>query len=272
MPAENRGRTWCEDRVAGCTIAHQCHEHVLYSTHALGVPTGGAVPGLLEGLGSSVSSMSVAPQFGTAAQSLAYARARDDRIAWLLNMHPVTASMLVAIGWFPSRARALKRLRRLVAKGRIRFVGTASRKFGRPEYVFCRWRVKADDVHHEVELTELCFHLDAARILRGPHITDTTLRPDAEVWINGKLHYLELDRGTMGFPQMDRRFELYESCPHFVLWVCPTVERREGLRMRAQRLRAIALFTTYAQAVASPHKEIWIDYAGDRVSLPRQGK
>jgi hypothetical protein len=216
--------------------------------------------------------MNIAPQLNGAAQSLAYARLRDARIVWLLNLHPVTTSMLVAIGLFPSRARALKRLRRLAAKGRIRFVGTVSRKLGRPEYVFCRWRLKADDLHHEIELTELCFHLDAGRILRGPHITDNSIRPDAEVWINGKLHYLELDRGTMGLSQMERRFHLYESCPHFVLWVCPTIERRDGLRRRAERLRHIALFTTFAEAIVSPHRDIWMDFRGDLASLPRQGQ
>jgi hypothetical protein len=215
--------------------------------------------------------MNVAPAFGTRQRSLAYARARDERIAWLLTMHPVTAAMLVAIGWFPTRAKALRRLRRLAARGRVRFVGSVCRKLGRPEHVYCRWRPKSDDLLHEIELTELCFRLDAARILRGPHATDDRIRPDAEVRLNGQLYYLELDCGTMGYAQMERRFRLYEAFPHFVLWVCPTPERRDGLRARAQRLRHCALFATFAEALADPHAAIWIDVKGDRAALPREG-
>src|SRR5262245_61693462 len=126
--------------------------------------------------------MNVAPAFGTPRRSLAYARARDERIVWLLTRHPVTARMLVGLGWFPTPAKARKRLRRLATRGRVRFVGTVFRRIGRAEHVYCRWRPKSDDLLHEVELTELCFRLDAARVLRGPHVRDDRIRPDAEVW------------------------------------------------------------------------------------------
>ncbi|HYH66807.1 MAG TPA: replication-relaxation family protein [Urbifossiella sp.] len=214
--------------------------------------------------------MNVFPAFGTSRESLAYARARDERIVWLLTAHPVTAGMLVALGWFPTRAKAVKRLRRLAARRRVRFVGTVCRAPGRPEHVFCRWQPKADNLLHEVELTDLCFRLDAARILRGPHVTDTRIRPDAEVWINGRLYYLEHDRGTMAYPQVAGRFRLYEGFPHFVLWVCSTEERRDGLRARAEPLRPCALFTTFHEASRSPHEPVWLDYGGRRAALPRE--
>jgi hypothetical protein len=203
-------------------------------------------------------------------QTIAAARLRDRRIEWLLSRHPVTAAMLVSLEIFPSRRRALRRLARLVARGRVRFVGTVSRRSGRPEHVYCRWRPKADDLRHEVELTELCLKLDAERIERGPHVADDTILPDAEVWINGRAYYLELDRGTMGYAQMASRFRLYDGFPHFVLWVCPTPERRDGLRARASRIRTCALFTTFAEAVANPHRPVWLDYAGTRVALPAE--
>lgn len=216
--------------------------------------------------------MNVTPAFGTPRQSLSYARARDAGIVWLLTMHPATAAMLVRIGWFPTRAKALRRLRRLAAKGRVHCVGTVCRRPGRPEHVFCRWRPKQDDLLHEIELTDLCLHLDADRILRGTHVTDDRIRPDAEVWINGRLYYLELDRGTTGYAQLERRFRAYEGCPQFVLWVCPTVERRDGLRRRAEGIRSIALFTTFAEAAASAHDPVWLDFRGERVGLPREGE
>lgn len=205
-------------------------------------------------------------------RSIDFARERDARICWLLDSHPVTAAMLVQLGWFPSKNKALKRLRRLLLRKRIRLVGTVCRKLGRPEHVYCRWTVKINQLLHEIELTEVCFRLDAGQIHRGPHVTNDVLRPDAEVCINGQLYFLELDRGTMGLAQIDRRFLKYEGSRHFVLWVCSTQNRRETLRRRAERLRSTALFATLAEALTSPHGEIWLDYQGDRTALPREGK
>ncbi len=208
----------------------------------------------------------------TASQrSNAFARARDARICWLLDMHPVTAAMLVQIGLFPSKNKALKRLNRLVRRKRIRLVGTVCQKAGRPENVYGRWHPKVDHLLHEVQLTQMCFRLDAERILRGPHVLDAEILPDAEVWINGEVYYLEWDRGTIGYTQIVRnRFRKYESCPHLALWICPTEVRREGLRTRAESIRGIALFTTAGEALASPHRDIWIDYQGKKAALPRQ--
>lgn len=216
--------------------------------------------------------MSIVPHSGTpSARSNAFARERDARVLWLLGWHPVTAAMLVRIGWFPTRNKALRRLNRLVEKGRIRLVGTVRRKTGRPEHVFCRWRPKVDQLLHEVELTDLCLRLDAGRIFRGPRVTDAFVRPDAEVWINGRVYYLELDRATTGAGRIERdRFRKYEGCPHLSLWVCPTEARRESLRARAAAVRDGALFATLAEATSSPHSSVWIDFDGGRAALPRE--
>jgi hypothetical protein len=128
-----------------------------------------------------------------------------------------------------------------------------------------------DNLLHEVQLTELFLKLHVARILRGPQVSNRTFRPDAEVWVNGRCHLLELDRSTMGYAQIEGRFRAYEDCPHLSLWVCLTEARREGLRSRAERLRHSALFTTLAEALADPHGPIWIDYHGGRAALPREG-
>src|SRR5713101_6865060 len=96
-----------------------------------------------------------------------FARQRDAMAGWLLESHPVTAAMLVSLGWFPSKNKALKRLRRLAQRGRVRLVGSVARKAGRPEHVWCRYRPKADQLAHEVELTELCLRLHAGQVLRG---------------------------------------------------------------------------------------------------------
>jgi hypothetical protein len=217
--------------------------------------------------GPAVSEPNAAPR---PQHSLAAARERDACVCWLLESHPATAAMLVSLGWFPSKNKALKRLRRLVEKKRVRLAGTVCRKAGRPEQVYCRSYPKPDQLLHEVGLTELCLRIDAGTILRGAHVADAELRPDAELWIKGRLYYLELDRGTMGHAQIDGRFRQYEGRPHFVLWVCSTEERRKGMRERAEKLRATALFATMADALASPHGEVWVDYQGQRAALPRE--
>jgi hypothetical protein len=231
------------------------------------------VPRLFHDVGDGYDRQAMPPALPTVPNTLAFAHQRDARIGWLLEMHPVTAAMLVQIGWFPSKNKALKRLHRLVAKKRIRLIGTVYQKPGRPENVYCRWTPKADHLLHETQLTQLCFRLDAEKILRGPHVLDTEVRPDAEVWINGDVYYLEWDRGTMSYGQIvQHRFRKYENCRHLVLWVSPSVVRQEGLRGRAERIRTIALFTTAGEALVSPHRAIWVDYQGEKASLPRQGE
>lgn len=208
---------------------------------------------------------------GRPRQSIAFSRERDGRVCWLLDQHPVTAGMLAALGWFPSRSKALKRLRRLCARRRIRFAGTVARKPGRPEHVYCRWRMKPDQLHHEVELTEVCLRLEAGGILRGPHVLNQDIRPDAEVWINGRLYYLELDRGTMGYEQLVRdRFRKYQDCPSLCLWVCSSDVRREGLRSRAEAIRSTALFASVSEVLTTPHGPVWLDFSGNRAALPRE--
>lgn len=201
-------------------------------------------------------------------ESAAFARRRDAWVIGLLDQHPVTAEMLAALGWFPTRGKALRRLARLAARGRVRVAGTVALKAGRPQHVYCRWRPKADQLAHEVLLTRVCLRLRAARILRGPRVTHRDLRPDAEVWIRNRLYFLELDRGTMSYAQIERRYQKYATAPEFVLWVCATAERRDGMRERAGLIRQTALFAQIDEAATDPHGEVWTDFSGQSTRLP----
>jgi hypothetical protein len=156
--------------------------------------------------------MSTHPASASTQRSSAYARERDARVCWLLDMHPVTAAMLVQLGLFPSKKKALRRLNRLMHRRRIRLLGTVWQHVGRPENVYGRWHPPAGHLLHEIELTRMCFRLDAERIFRGPHVLDRDIYPDAEVWINGELYYLKWDCGTEGYGQILRRFRKYERC------------------------------------------------------------
>lgn len=206
--------------------------------------------------------------------SNAFARRREAQILWLLERHPVTAEMLVAIRLFGTKARASKRLKRLAEKKKLRLAGTASFKDGRPEHVYCRCRwVKADNLLHEVLISQVCFRTHADEVRRGPVEVDSVLRPDAELVIAGRRYLLELDLGTMSYEAVvTTRFVKYRSCPDLVLWVCPTPARMEGLRSRAADIRGTALFTTLDLALINPHAAIWKDFDGQTAALPRGGK
>lgn len=213
--------------------------------------------------------MATPPPVPAPQESAAFARVRDAWVTALLDQHPVTAELLATLGWFPTRRKALKRLSRLAARGRVRLVGTVAPRAGRPQHVYSRWRVKADALAHEVLLTRVCLKLHATRVLRGPRVTHRDVRADAEVWVGGRLLFLELDRGTMSHAQLGRRYAVYAGRPEFVLWVCSTAERRDGMRARAEAIRSTALFATLADAVADPHAAVWLDFSGRAVALPR---
>src|SRR5258708_1115846 len=107
--------------------------------------------------------MSHSSAIGVTQHSIDFARARDAKIVWLLGMHPVTAMMLVRLGLFPSRNKALKRLNRLVGKKRIRLVGTVCRKTGRPENVYCRCCPNQDNTPPQAQLTTPSSPLNMAK-------------------------------------------------------------------------------------------------------------
>lgn len=199
-----------------------------------------------------------------------YGLDRDARIGSLLGTHPVTAAMLVRLGWFPNTKKALQRLRILAKRKAVTRVGAVWRKEGRPENVYCLWHPKSDHLLHEVELSEVCLQLSAGVIRRDPAIMDRAIRADAEVVINQELFYLELDRGTMRMGQIERRLARYEGSRHISLWICADGKRLEEVRRRAAKVRHTALFTTFAEAKADPHAEIWQDFGGARVALPRE--
>jgi hypothetical protein len=215
--------------------------------------------------------MSMNPSPDRPRSSNALAKARDARILWLLERHPATAGMLVEIGFFRSKSRASKRLRRIVSRKRVRLAGTVALREGRPEHVYCRGsRVKGDNLLHEVYLSRLCFRMHADTVRRGLEEVDRYLRPDAELVIGGRRFLLEFDRGTMSYEEIvHRRFSRYRSCNDLVLWVCSTDTRMEGLRRRSEAIREVALFTSLEAALRDPHAPIWIDFDGAKVALPK---
>ena len=139
---------------------------------------------------------------------------------------------------------------------------------GRPEYVYCRWTPKYDNLRHEVNVTEFLLPFRNAEIIRG-YDTDRSLRPDAEVTINGHKYLVELDCGTMSYQDIiHKRFKKYEGYEGIVLWVALTDARMHGLRTRAERVKGNALFSTLAATLTEPFGGVWLTFDGQIETVP----
>jgi succinylglutamate desuccinylase len=57
--------------------------------------------------GDDQAAMTTSSAFNDSRRRIPFSHERDARVSWLLEMHPVTAAMLVQIGWFPSKNKAL---------------------------------------------------------------------------------------------------------------------------------------------------------------------
>lgn len=197
-------------------------------------------------------------------------KARDQVISDLLDHHAMTIAQLVEIGLFPSAKVAQRRMRTLVRRKKVKLCGMAQlNDRGRPHYVYARWNPKQDNLRHEVLLTEFLIPFFGAKIVRG-YETDRTLRPDAEVTINGNKYLIEQDCGTMSYHDiLHKRFKKYEGYEGIVLWVTLTDARMDGLRRRAERVKDSALFTTLTASLTEPFGGVWIDYSGQVYSIPQ---
>jgi hypothetical protein len=193
--------------------------------------------------------------------------ARDARVCALLVTHPVTTGLLVQIGLFPNRQRALKRLRLLAERHHIRVVGSVSMSTGGQELVFCRWKPRPARLAHEVALSEVLLRLNLGTVYRGPDMARKNSSADAEVSIGGERYWLVMDQRAMWEESMWRRLRRYELSSQRSLWVCGTAQNMERLCEQAERLRQSkgrtwALYTTHREALAHPDGPVWRDCRG----------
>jgi len=154
----------------------------------------------------------------------------------------------------------------------VRFAGIVNLT-GHEEKLWARWHVPKGKEQHEGELTALCLAAFKAKVLRrGPHVGK--YHPDAELEIpfgdDAAMHLvlLERDRSTIGIGEVLRRImEVYQGCPHDVLWVFDTNTRIETLfavaRQEHFEIPANHWFSIYPNAVANFHGEIWRNAKGD---------
>lgn len=145
-----------------------------------------------------------------------------------------------------------------VRRGKVKLIGYVQNDEGRDVKLFARFPVNKPQ--HAYELTKLCLGISAETIRTGTSV-DQRLA-DAELVINGKLHYLELDRGTMGYAEVIGRLDKYRDCQDKVLWVMSSELRIKGILERTKNLPATFLFTTYEKARQDFHQAIWTDATG----------
>ncbi len=141
---------------------------------------------------------------------------------------------------------------------------------GRPRDVYCNgWRPSLHHLRHEVLQTRFLLpYLDHADIVRG-YDCNKDLDPDAEMTLEDRLFYVELDTGSVNHTRQKKRWKKYRRVQDFLLVVTSTQKRKQNLIRYASDVNHIALFTTLSQAIESPYGAIWSDCHGtDPVALP----
>lgn len=93
------------------------------------------------------------------------------------------------------------------------------------------------------------------------------IRPDAEMTLEGRKFFAELDTGQENHTRVSERQRAYSGVTDFLLFVTLTHRRMAGLIARAERVRDIALFTTLRQSMDDPRGEIWTDAFGNKAGI-----
>lgn len=172
--------------------------------------------------------------------------------------------------FFPSATVAYRTIKKLSDEGRLRLIGKViSKESGRPENVYCNgWKPKADQLDHELLLTDFCSCFPDADFKRG-WIVDRSLKPDAEM-VLGRIRFnVELDTGEQSLTQVRNRQKRYAGSTDFLLYICQTERRLESLRKNAEAcVQSLVLFTTLSAVQENPCSEmLLIDCFGERSPL-----
>ena len=167
--------------------------------------------------------------------------------------------------YFPSPAVAYRTIKKLNDEGFLKRIGKViSKESGRPENVYCNgWKPKADQLEHELFLTDFCLCYPDADFKRG-WIVNRKLRPDAEMVLDGIRFNIELDTGEQSHKQVCKRQKCYANSTDYLLYVTQSHRRLEKLRTAAEEcVRPIVLFTTLADVQRDPTGDILIDCFGE---------
>ena len=184
----------------------------------------------------------------------------------LAEQHVILTRHVIPI--FPCRATAYRAVAGLRRQRQLRAVGHALMEItGRPEIAYCNsWKPKADQLRHEVWVTDFLLCYPEAEIVRGWRV-DRQIRADAEMELRGQKFYVELDSGEQSHRQVRQRQLAYAGVRDFLLYVTLSERRLAGLIKHAESVKHIALFTTLQRVMADPHGAVWVDCQGQTVAI-----
>lgn len=135
---------------------------------------------------------------------------------------------------------------------------------GRPQIVYGGSTVKSGMLEHEVLITELHLHFRKHSFERRFSVANTTA--DARLIKDQTTFYIEVDTGRMDQRQMRAKWLRYGDCRDYILIVCQREKRLERLKQSAERVKHIALFTTFDR-LKSGRPEPWEDRDGQTTNV-----
>ena len=212
------------------------------------------------------------PRPGISPDDLRFARnwrLRNAALYDFLKRHNATIEQ-IARGFFPGRTMATrkKRASRWLAKqrrrGRVRVVGVVQRRdTGRPEIVYGK-KCSPERLAHEVAVAELELLLDV-ELMREAKVGRT--QADAVAIISKRKWFMEVDNSAkMTAKQMQAKWERYQGVTDYILVVAMTESRMQRLRKGAERVKTIAMFSTFDR-LRSGVPEPLVDWYGKAAPL-----
>jgi hypothetical protein len=193
---------------------------------------------------------------------------RRKLIVAIATIHPCATRHFIRL--FASKTVTHRTIKKLHDDGLLKRVGKViSKDSGRPEHVYSNsWKPKADQIEHELSLTDFCMCFPDAEFKRG-WIVDRSLKPDAEMVLDGIRFNIELDTGEQSHKQVSKRQKRYAGSTDYLLYVCQSERRLENLRKNAEDcVRSIVLFTTLAEVQTDPRSDrLLVDCFDERAPI-----
>jgi hypothetical protein len=165
----------------------------------------------------------------------------------------------------PNRALLYKILAGMVKRGEIRHAWflPSGKTGGRPKKILSNRKVESDCLRHEISLTWVLLALGYP--CRRLDDVDQRLLPDAEIEVNGELHFGELDTGSERGRKIEERLSIWGTVSDPILWIVMTEQRRQSLRAKDRNENSY--FGVWKEVVNNPKGEVWLNVNNQLVTI-----
>jgi hypothetical protein len=85
----------------------------------------------------------------------------------------------------------------------------------------------------------------------------------------GAVYLWEIDMGEEGHSQFWHKFACFAGCPHLVLVVTTSIERKQQMMHDAKYADFPVAFTTFEEVLKDPYGPVWNSPTGKVGSLPK---